>query len=197
MIITGLVGALTSSSYKWGYFVFAMLALFGIAWNVLWTAREYAQRLGPRVYKTFLVCGGWTLFLWFLYPVAWGLAEGGNVIGANGEAIFYGILDILAKVGFACILLYGHSRIDPSVMGCHLRDYDDPIPASLGLGSNKHEMVPGGHTARPNAISTASQPGGTSELPHQRGTVGGGQPMPAASRQETRTMPPVSGAAQV
>lgn len=118
------------------------------------------------------------------------------MIGANGESIFYGILDILAKVGFAVILLYGHSKIDPSVMGCHLRDYDDPIPASLGLGSNKHEMVPGGHTGRPNAISTAAQPGGTSEVPHQRGTVGAGQPVSATERSETRTMPPVSRAAQ-
>ena len=55
MIITGLVGALTSSSYKWGYFVFAMLALFGITYNVLWTAREYAGRLGPRVDRTSVV----------------------------------------------------------------------------------------------------------------------------------------------
>lgn len=119
------------------------------------------------------------------------------MIGANGESIFYGILDILTKVGFACILLYGHNRIDPSVMGCHLRDYDDPIPASLGLGSVKQEMVPGGHTGIPNAVSTASQPGGTSELPHQRGTVGGGQAIPATERSETRTMPPVSRNAQV
>lgn len=194
MIITGLVGALTSSSYKWGYFVFAMLALFGIAWNVLWTAREYAQRLGPRVYHTFLACGSWTLFLWFLYPIAWGLSEGGNVIGSDGEAIFYGVLDILAKVGFAILLLVGHSGIDPSVMGCHLRDYDDPIPSSLGLGSNKHEMA-GANPGEPHAISTASQPGGTSEAPTQRTTVGGGQPMQAQAG--TNGLPPVSRAAQV
>lgn len=29
--VTGLVGALVASSYKWGYFVFAMFALFFIA----------------------------------------------------------------------------------------------------------------------------------------------------------------------
>lgn len=119
------------------------------------------------------------------------------MIGANGESIFYGILDILAKVGFAVILLYGHSRIDPSVMGCHLRDYDDPIPASLGLGNNKHVMVPGGHTGGPNATFTATQPGGTSDVPHQRGTVGGGHAVPATARSETRTMAPVSRPAQV
>ena len=197
MIITGLVGALTSSSYKWGYFVFAMLALFGITYNVLWTAREYAGRLGPRVHKTFLAVGCWTLALWWLYPVAWGLSEGGNVIGADGESIFYGVLDILAKVGFAIILLYGHSRIDPSVLGCHLRDYDDPIPSSLGLGSNKHDMA-AGHIHRPNVISTASQPGGTTDVQSgmtQRTTVGGGQLQTSAHTQTS--LPPVNGAAQV
>lgn len=195
MIITGLVGALTRSSYKWGYFVFAMLALFGIAWNVLWTAREYAGRLGPRVYHTFLACGCWTLFLWFLYPIAWGLSEGGNVIGADGESIFYGVLDILAKVVFAIILLYGHSRIDPSVMGCHLRDYDDPIPSSLGLGSNKHEMQ-SGHVGRPNAVATSSEPAGVVEGQGvtQRTTASGG---PVTTDQgDMGRLPPTSRAAQ-
>lgn len=197
MIITGLVGALTSSSYKWGYFVFAMLAIFGIAWNVLWTAREYAGRLGKRVYNTFLACGCWTLFLWFLYPVAWGLSEGGNVIGADGESIFYGVLDILAKVFFAAILLYGHSRIDPSVLGCHLRDYDDAIPSSLGLGSNKHHDMASGHVGRPNAVATASEPGGMVGGPGmtQRTTAGGGPVM--TSQSDLNRLPPVSRAAQV
>lgn len=35
-----------------------------------------------------------------MYPIAWGIADGGNVIGADGEMIFYGILDILAKPVF-------------------------------------------------------------------------------------------------
>ena len=193
MIISGLVGALTASSYKWGYFVFAMLALFGVAWNVLWTAREYAGRLGKRVYNTFLVCGCWTLFLWFLYPIAWGVSEGSNLIGSDGESIFYGVLDILAKVGFAALLLYGHSKIDPRLMGVHLRDYDEPIPSGMGLGTNK-ENVAGGGVGSQNAMSTAAQPGGTSEVPTQR-VVGGGQP--AQGMSDTRAMPPVSHAAQV
>jgi len=40
MIVTGLVGALVASSYKWGYFVFATVALFFIAWNVTWVGRK-------------------------------------------------------------------------------------------------------------------------------------------------------------
>ena len=40
MVITGLIGALVASSYKWGYFVFATVALFFIAFNVCWVGRK-------------------------------------------------------------------------------------------------------------------------------------------------------------
>ncbi|ESZ89976.1 hypothetical protein SBOR_9638 [Sclerotinia borealis F-4128] len=125
MIITGLVGALVSSSYKWGYFVFAMVALFGIAYNVLFIGAKHAKALGTAVNKVYWTCGGITMFLWFLYPIAWGLSEGGNVISPDSEAVFYGVLDVLAKVLFGTLLLMGHRNIDPAHLGLHIRDYDE------------------------------------------------------------------------
>ncbi|TGO07840.1 hypothetical protein BTUL_0242g00050 [Botrytis tulipae] len=125
MIITGLVGALVASSYKWGYFAFAMAALFGIAWNILVVGAQHAKALGTEVNKVYWTCGGITMFLWFLYPIAWGLSEGGNVIAPDSEAVFYGVLDVLAKIGFGAILLFGHRNIDPAHLGLHIRDYDE------------------------------------------------------------------------
>lgn len=133
MIVVGLVGALVSSSYKWGYFTFGMIALFGVAWNVIWVARKHAFVLGTEVHRTFMLCGVWTMFLWFLYPIAWGLSEGGNVIHPDSEAAFYGVLDILAKPIFGFLLLWGHRNIDPAALGLHIRDYDD------GVGTTHHE----------------------------------------------------------
>jgi len=127
MVVTGLVGALVASSYKWGYYVFAMVALFGVAWNVVVVGRAHANVLGNDVSKTFLICGVWTMFLWFIYPIAWGLSEGGNVIGSDGEAIFYGVLDILAKPVFGALLLWGHRNIDPARLGLSIRDYEDEV----------------------------------------------------------------------
>lgn len=174
MIITGLVGALTASSYKWGYFAFAMVALLGVAWNVLWTAREYARRLGPTVLKVFLATGCWTLGLWFLYPVAWGLCEGGNVIGANSEGIFYGVLDLLAKVVFSAILLVGHRKIDPSTLGVKLRDYDDDIPACMTPGKGADQNHQSG-VGQASGVQTGS--------PNQAGAANGGnEPLPRVSR---------------
>lgn len=125
MIITGLVGALVASSYKWGYFVFAMFALFGIAWNILFVGARHAKSLGTEVNKTYWMCGGITMFLWFLYPIAWGLSEGGNIIAPDSEAVFYGVLDVLAKIGFGILLLNGHRNIDPAHLGLHIRDYNE------------------------------------------------------------------------
>lgn len=126
MIVTGLVGALVASDYKWGYFTFAMVALFGIAWNIIFVARKHAAVIGSDVSRVFMRCGVLTTFLWFLYPIAWGLSEGGNVIAPDSEAVFYGVLDIFAKPIFGVLLILGHKNIDPARLGLAIRDYDDP-----------------------------------------------------------------------
>lgn len=123
MIVTGLVGALVRSSYKWGYFTFGCVALAYIVWVLVWEARKNANRMGTDVGRAFLMCGSLTTLLWILYPIAWGVCEGGNVISPDGEAIFYGILDLLAKPVFGALLIFGHRGIDPARLGLHIRDY--------------------------------------------------------------------------
>lgn len=39
VVVTGLVGALVSSTYKWGFFVFGLIALFYIWYVSLWLHR--------------------------------------------------------------------------------------------------------------------------------------------------------------
>ena len=97
---------------------------------MVFTARNHARALGQDVLKTYTLCGVWTIFLWFLYPIAWGLSEGGNVIAPDSEAVFYGILDIMAKPVFGALLLWGHKGIDPARLGIHIRDYDDKMPGT-------------------------------------------------------------------
>lgn len=122
MIVTGLVGALTQTSYKWGYWVFGMFAFFFVVYELLFDARRHANAIGGTVQTTFRNCGVLTIFLWFLYPIAWGLSEGGNVIHPDSEAIFYGILDIFAKPGFGILLLLGHNKINPAELGLAMRE---------------------------------------------------------------------------
>jgi bacteriorhodopsin len=68
-----------------------------------------------------------TAILWILYPIAWGVCEGGNVISPNAEAVFYGILDLFAKPVFGALLLWGHRNIDPARLGLRIRDVDERI----------------------------------------------------------------------
>lgn len=164
MVVTGLVGALVASSYKWGYFAFAMVALFFIAYNVVYVGIKHAGPLGANVKRTYIICGGWTIFLWFLYPIAWGLSEGGNVIAPDSEAIFYGILDILAKPIFGALLLWGHKDIDPEVLGLHIRDYDDrPIQSG-----NEKSVVNNGAN---NGVTTGNHATGDAAVHSQTGAT--------------------------
>jgi bacteriorhodopsin len=89
MVVTGLVGALVKSAYKWGFFTFGCVAFLFVAYSVVFEGRAYAKALGNDIHRTYVICGCWTIFLWCLYPIAWGLSEGGNVISSDGEAIFY------------------------------------------------------------------------------------------------------------
>ncbi|KAL9584449.1 MAG: hypothetical protein Q9212_002115 [Teloschistes hypoglaucus] len=157
MIITGLVGALVQSSYKWGYFVFGMAAFLWVAWTVTMTGRQYATSLGADISRTYTICGVWTIFLWFLYPIAWGICEGGNVISSDSEAVFYGVLDIMAKPVFGALLLWGHRNIDPARLGLHIRDYHEDPGHVAGRNEAHHaEKRDGGVSTNSNGATTTA-----------------------------------------
>ncbi|WWC99818.1 hypothetical protein V866_006726 [Kwoniella sp. B9012] len=116
MIVTGLVGALVATSYKWGFYTFGCAALFYIWWVLAGPARASAGALGADYKSAFTSSAAILSFLWLLYPIAWGLADGGNVITPDSEMIFYGILDVLAKPVFTIYHLYRLSRLDLSLL---------------------------------------------------------------------------------
>ena len=145
-------------------------------WNVAVVGRSHARVLGADVSRTFLTTGVWTLSLWFLYPIAWGLCEGGNVISSDSEAIFYGILDVLAKPVFGAILLFGHRNIAPARLGLHIRDYDALPSRATGTGAGiggvheKHHGV--GHNGVGTTGTTAAT--GTTATTGTTGVTGTG-----------------------
>lgn len=148
MVVTGLVGALVKSSYKWGFFVFGCFAFLFVAYTVVFEGRTHASALGSDINKTYTLCGVWTIGLWFLYPIAWGLCEGGNVISSDSEAVFYGILDLLAKPVFGALLIFGHRNIDLARLGLQIKD-----PAETG--------VPGGEKRTANNLANVEGDGHT------------------------------------
>lgn len=125
MVICGLVAALTHSGYKWAYFTFAALAMLYILYNLLFDAKKHARFLGADIGKAYTTCSSYIALIWLLYPIAFGVCEGGNVISPDSEAIFYSILDFFSKIVFGLLFLSAHKAIDPYRQGLHIRDYDE------------------------------------------------------------------------
>ncbi|MCJ1473466.1 ion channel activity [Lambiella insularis] len=155
MIVTGLVGALVSSDYKWGYYVFGCVSFLFVIYILTFVARKHANALGSDVSRTYNICGVLTIFIWFLYPIAWGLAEGGNVIAPDSEAVFYGILDLIAKPVFGALLLWGHRNIDPAQLGLHIHDYDE-MPNAYGVREKSNGHHTNGLTGDANGTTTTT-----------------------------------------
>ena len=89
-----------------------------------------------------------------LYPIAWGVCEGGNVISPDSEAVFYGILDLIAKPVFGAALIWGHRSIEPARLGIRVFEYDeDPIVTGGPLGTH-HEKHTNGATNGANTTGT-------------------------------------------
>ncbi|KAI0388986.1 heat shock protein 30 [Xylariaceae sp. FL0594] len=91
-VISYLISAFTTSNYKWGFYAFGTVAYLLLAYHTL-SANSSAKRLG--VGRDHTMLAGWVNFLWLLYPIAFGVTDGGNTIGVTPGFIFFGILDIL------------------------------------------------------------------------------------------------------
>jgi bacteriorhodopsin len=111
-VVARLVGALVSSTYKWGFFVFSVAGLVYVWWALLGPARTSAKVIGSDYHSAFGVGAGILSFIWLLYPICWGLSEGGNVITPTSEMVFYGILDLLSMPFFLFIHLFALSKLD-------------------------------------------------------------------------------------
>ena len=88
-----LIGALIESSYKWGYFTFAVVFQLFVMYLV---AKDVFSSFGSSTHSSLgnlLIIA--FFIVWILYPICWGLSEGGNVIQPDSEAVFYGILDLI------------------------------------------------------------------------------------------------------
>ncbi|EJU00330.1 heat shock protein 30 [Dacryopinax primogenitus] len=115
--VSFLVGALVSSTYKWGYFTFGTVALIYVVVQLLVPARVAAGTIGDDVRSIFTRSAACLSFLLMLYPIAWGLADGGNVITSDGEMVFYAVLDIMVQPVFLFALLFQLRSIDVARFG--------------------------------------------------------------------------------
>jgi bacteriorhodopsin len=115
MVITGLVGALTTASPAmriawWGISTGFFLVLLYVLVSRL--SAQAAQRSGD-VASLFSTLRNVVILLWTAYPIVWIVGtEGLGLIGLYPETAVFMVLDVSAKVGFGFVLLRSRSVLD-------------------------------------------------------------------------------------
>ncbi|KAI1363851.1 hypothetical protein F5Y08DRAFT_340316 [Xylaria arbuscula] len=121
MILTGLFAALSHrEGQSWGWYAFACLAYLNIVYQLGYKGRYAVANRDNKTKAFFGAISLFTLLLWTLYPIVWGVADGARKVNVDGEIIAYAILDILAKPVFGFWLLLTHdsmARTSPSIGG--------------------------------------------------------------------------------
>jgi bacteriorhodopsin len=134
--------------------------MFYIFWNLAGVGRKRAKLLGQDVYRTYLMCGVLTLGVWLLYPIAWAVSEGANLISSDSEAIFYGVLDLIAKPVFSVALILGHWNIDPARLGLTINYGDELVdPSAVREKAAQRDGVVDNSAVHNNATDTAVSTG--------------------------------------
>lgn len=116
-----LAGALTPSTYKWGFFTFGLLAYFLLSASLLHTGSVTAKRLN--ISRHYSVLAGYLVFFWMLYPIAWGIDDGGNKIGVTPGFIFFGILDLFTVPFLAIVILVFANKWDYRNLNLYFTQY--------------------------------------------------------------------------
>jgi len=113
MILTGLFAAYGSegSPQKWGWYAMGCIAYLVVIWHLAVHGRALAASKGGKVGNFFTAIASFTLIIWTIYPIIWGIADGSRKLNVDEEIIAYAVLDILAKPVFGAWLLFTHSSI--------------------------------------------------------------------------------------
>jgi len=113
MILTGLFAAFGAEGtpQKWGWYTIACIAYLVVIFQLVFHGRRTASAKGGKVGKFFNAIGGFTLLIWTIYPIIWGIADGSRNLNIDEEIIAYAVLDILAKPIFGAWLLFTHVSI--------------------------------------------------------------------------------------
>ncbi|KAM6530880.1 hypothetical protein FSOLCH5_000373 [Fusarium solani] len=96
---------------------------------------------------------GWLNLLWLLYPIAFGVADGGNQISVTKSFIFFGILDILMIPGLAFAFLFLSRKWDYSALNLHFTQYGR---VNAGEGVFPEKRAPG--VTAPGSAAPAATP---------------------------------------
>ncbi|EKM51799.1 uncharacterized protein PHACADRAFT_187203 [Phanerochaete carnosa HHB-10118-sp] len=125
VVVCGLVGALVRSSYKWGYYVFGLVAFVYIWIAILGFGPHTTSNAGDGMRSGYIQGSGFVVLITLLYPIAWACSEGANVISPTSEMVWYGILDLLLGPFFLFFFVFGIRNIEYDSFGLQSWKYSD------------------------------------------------------------------------
>jgi len=113
MVLMGLFATFGNehTAQKWGDFTIAIIAFLVVIWHLALNGRNAARARTQKVASFYTAIAVYTLVVWAVYPIIWGVANGGRHLSVNKEIIAYAILDILAKPVFGLWLLLTNAKI--------------------------------------------------------------------------------------
>jgi len=118
MVLTGLFAAFASGDrVRWGWYAMACVAYLVIVYVLAISGRRTVSAKDNATAKLFTSIGGFTLILWTLYPIVWGISDGARKWSVDAEIIAYAVLDVLAKPVFGFWLLFAHAKNATAVDG--------------------------------------------------------------------------------
>ncbi|KAI9047339.1 hypothetical protein LZ554_008786 [Drepanopeziza brunnea f. sp. 'monogermtubi'] len=111
MVLLGLFAAFgKSDGQKWGYYAMACIAYLVVVYQLVIPGRRAVAAKDGKTAQLFASIGAFTLILWTLYPVVWGIGDGARKWSVDAEIVAYAILDVLAKPVFGFWLLFAHGK---------------------------------------------------------------------------------------
>jgi len=112
MILTGLFAAYgNNEAQKWGWYTIACIAYLVIIYQLALNGRKAVEGKDSKTKAFYASISGFTLLLWTIYPIIWGIADGAHVVGVDAEIVGYAVLDVLAKPVFGFWLLFTHDSM--------------------------------------------------------------------------------------
>ncbi|KAA1477525.1 family A G protein-coupled receptor-like protein [Dentipellis sp. KUC8613] len=113
-IVLLLFGAIVHSSYKWGYYTMSVCSIFYVMFQINFLSLR-SSLLPNR--RSSVGGASFITFFWLMYPLIWAFADGGNVISPTGEAVWYGVVDLLTMPVFVMTHLWGARGVDYDSLG--------------------------------------------------------------------------------
>jgi sensory rhodopsin len=112
-IVFGFAGAITSSPLSYGLFALGGVSFAGVVYllyrDVAAAATASLSDLEAGLYRTLR---NFVVVLWLVYPVVWVLSQAGiGIMDVETTALVITYLDVVTKVGFGLIALYGRTTL--------------------------------------------------------------------------------------